>query len=57
MKKTLANEMFEKKFAENVWLNYFNQYLYENGVISEKEYKKMTENIAIRNDRICGGKR
>ncbi len=38
----------EKRFAENVWLNYFNRYLFENKVISEKEYRWMTERIARR---------
>ncbi|MBQ1956602.1 MAG: hypothetical protein II365_02390 [Clostridia bacterium] len=34
--------------AEDIWLNYFNRYLFEHGTISEKEYNKMTELIAIR---------
>ena len=47
-KKDLSNEEREKIFAEDVWLNYFNRYLFEHGTISEKEYKKMTELIAMR---------
>ena len=39
----------EKRMAEMIWLNYFNRYLFENGVISEKEYKQMIERIATRN--------
>ena len=48
MKKALSDEECEKRFAEDVWLNYFNQYLFEHGTISEKEYKRMTEKIATR---------
>ena len=38
----------EKRMAEDIWLNYFNNYLYEHGTISEKEYKRMVEMIATR---------
>ena len=48
MGKVLTNEEREKRMAEDIWLNYFNHYLFEHGTISEKEYKKMTELIAIR---------
>ncbi len=48
MGKVLTNEEREKRMAEDIWLNYFNRYLFEHGAISEKEYKKMTELIAIR---------
>lgn len=41
------NEQLEKRFVELTWLNYFNRYLYEHGTISEGDYKKMTEKIAI----------
>ena len=40
-------EKLEVRFAEDAWLNYFNRYLFEQGTISEKEYKKMTEKIAL----------
>ena len=43
--------MNEKKVAEGVWLDYFNRYLFEAGVITEREYTQMTEKIAER-DRI-----
>ena len=55
MKKALTEEeceKIEKRFAEDVWLNYFNQYLFDHGTISEKEYKKMTEKIAMRKSRL-----
>ena len=52
VKKVLTDEEREKRFAEDVWLNYFNRYLLENGTISEKEYKQMTEKIASRRSRL-----
>lgn len=54
MKKDLTDaecEKIEKRFAEDVWLNYFNKYLFEHGTISEREYKKMIEKIATRKSR------
>ena len=41
MGKVLTNEEREKRMAEDIWLNYFNRYLFEHGTISEKEYKRM----------------
>ena len=52
MKKVLTDEIREIKFAEEAWLNYFNRYLLEQGVISEKQYKKMTEKIATRKSKL-----
>ena len=52
MKKALANEDREKRFAEDAWLNYFNRYLFEHGAITEKEYKKMTEIIATKKSKL-----
>ncbi len=48
MGKVLTNEEREKRMAEDIWLNYFNRYPFEHGTISQNEYKKMTELIAIR---------
>lgn len=48
MKKALSEENASIRFAEDAWLNYFNRYLLIKGVISEKEYKRMTEIIATR---------
>jgi len=48
MKKALLSETQKKIVAEDIWLNYLNRYLFECGTISETEYKKMTEKIAIR---------
>ena len=36
----------EAPVIEELWLNYFNSYLFEHGAISENEYKRMTEKIA-----------
>ena len=52
MKKVLTDEIREIKFFEEAWLNYFNRYLLEQGVISEKQYKKMTEKIATRKSKL-----
>ena len=49
MGRIVPDEEREKCVAEDIWLNYFNRYLFQNGTISEKEYKRMTEKIAIRN--------
>ena len=51
MGKVLTDEEREKRMAEDIWLNYFNRYLFEHGTISEKEYKRMTEKIATRKAR------
>ena len=46
MKQTLSEQAMEQRMVQRMWLNYFNRYLYENGAISENEYKKMIELIA-----------
>ena len=48
MGKVITDEEREKRMAEDIWLNYFNRYLYESNTISEKEYKRMTEKITAR---------
>lgn len=52
MKKALSAEERERRMAEDIWLNYFNRYLWERGTISEAEYKKMTEKIAMRKTKL-----
>ena len=52
MQKALLDDELEKRMAEDIWLNYFNRYLFETGTISEKEYKKMTEKITTRKARL-----
>lgn len=54
MKKNTMLDNQEKIIAENLWLNYFNRYLFEGKVITEKEYKLMTEKIALRDIRCYG---
>lgn len=49
MRKLIINEA---RVVEDIWLNYFNRYLFAHGTISEKEYKRMTERIATR---VAGG--
>ena len=49
-------ERLEKRFAEDVWLNYLNRYLFESGTISDQEYKKMTEKIATRREKLSRGR-
>lgn len=44
----LSDEARERLMAEDIWLNYYNRYLFEHGSISEKEYDRMTEAIASR---------
>ena len=51
MGKVVTDEEREKRMAEDIWLNYFNRYLFEHGTMSEKEYKRMTERIAAREAR------
>ena len=38
----------ERRTAEEIWLNYFNSYLLRQGVISTREYARMSELIATR---------
>ncbi len=57
MKKALLDDIQEVRFAEDVWLNYLNRYLFEQGTISEKEYKKMTEKIANRKAKLSHDRR
>lgn len=40
--------MKEKQVSESLWLKYFNNYLFEKGIITEREYAQMTEKIAQR---------
>lgn len=46
--KQQTNAEQERRMAEDAWLNYFNSYLLHHGVISSKEYARMTELIATR---------
>ena len=50
-----TDESRENCLVKTLWLNYFNNVLYENGTISEMEYKKMVEKIAQFCTRRTGG--
>ena len=52
VKRALLDEEREIRLSEDLWLNYFNRYLFENGTITEKEYKKMVEKIANRKSKL-----
>ena len=55
VKRALLDEEREIRVSEDLWLNYFNRYLFENGTITEKEYKKMVEKIANRKAKLSRG--
>ena len=56
MKRALLDEEREICLSEDLWLNYFNRYLFENGTITEKEYKKLVEKIANRKAKLSRGR-
>ena len=56
LKRALLDEEREIRLSEDLWLNYFNRYLFENGTITEKEYKKMVEKIANRKAKLSRGR-
>lgn len=49
----MNNQQKQNIMAEEIWLNYFNNYLFENRVISENERNKMKNQISAR----CNKKR
>ena len=46
--KTTHPESRQYSVAEELWLKYFNRYLYDTGTITIEEYAAMGEKIAIR---------
>ena len=46
-----GNSMRVKRVAEQLWLEYFNNYLFEHGVITEKERNRMVSAIAADQNR------
>ena len=56
VKRALLDEEREIRLSEDLWLNYFNRYLFEKGTITEKEYKKMVEKIANRKAKFSRGR-
>lgn len=47
-KQKLSNEQRRRGAAEQLWLHYYNQTLYEKGLISESERNHMTNSINAR---------
>ena len=45
-RKQPLRQQIQSADMERLYLNYFNNYLFEHGTISENEYKRMTEKIA-----------
>jgi hypothetical protein len=49
--KALRNAMRKKElFAENAWLHYYNEYLYQHKLITEQERNRMTNRINSRKE-------
>ena len=46
----MTNQQKRSIMAEEIWLNYYNNYLCEHKVITEKEHTKMCNGIAIHCD-------
>lgn len=44
-----TNEQQRRAVVEKMWLNFYNQTLFEKGLINEKQYKKMITKINTRN--------
>ena len=42
------NAVNEESFAEKIWLDYFNTYLFSNGIIDKDEFEKMSIKISDR---------
>ena len=47
-KKRLSAEQQKKLMAEEMWLHYFNQTLFNKGVITEAEHNRIANMIASR---------
>ena len=46
--QALGNEMKRRSAAEQLWLHYFNQILYDKGLITASERNRMTNRINAR---------
>lgn len=47
--RELSPEQQKTSLAERLWLSYFNQYLFENGIITESQRNKMKNKIDCQN--------
>lgn len=54
--KALTTEQEKKSFAEKLWLAYFNQYLYEQNLITEMQRNRMALKIESRKASTSGTK-
>ena len=48
MSKTLSNEEQRKQMAEHIWLTYYNDYLLQQGIITEDVRNRMKIKIDLR---------
>ncbi len=48
MKKQQSMEQQKKSVRDQIWLLYYNQYLYDHGVITERERNRMKNKINTR---------
>ena len=46
-----TDDVRERQMARQIWLEYFNSYLYEHGLITEKERNRMVSAIAADQNR------
>lgn len=46
--RELSPEQQKTSLAERLWLSYFNQYLFENGMITESQRNKIKNKIECR---------
>ena len=44
-----TNEQRRRAVVEKMWLNFYNKTLFEQGLINEKQHKRMAAKINIRN--------
>lgn len=47
-----TNRKLRQIMAERIWLDYFNKYLYDHGVITQRAYRQMTVLIIERTARM-----
>ena len=47
MSKTPTNEEQRKRMAEHIWLNYYNDYLFQQGIITEDVRNRMKIKIDL----------
>ena len=53
MNGKIESELRQQVRAEEIWLNYFNRYLYKHGTITKREYLRMSEAIIKRTAKRC----